>query len=161
MPSVRRARPADLGGALDVWVAANRARGRAPSPERVERVREKLADPAALTVVALDDKPIIGMALGEPGREDDGAGALVPSLLHVSMVFVEPTRQGAGIGRALLDELFALARGVGYARATLWTAQDNERARRLYVGSGMRPTGRTHQLGSYGLTVQLGIELGQ
>jgi hypothetical protein len=58
-----------------------------------------------------------------------------------------------------LDGLFAEARRAGYVRATLWTASDNDRARRLYAGSGMHPTGRTKTLASYGTVIQFGVEL--
>lgn len=75
------------------------------------------------------------------------------------MVFVEPARWGVGVGRALLDGLFAEAQRAGYLRATLWTASDNDRACRLYAGSGMHPTGRTKTLVSYGAAIQFGVEL--
>ncbi len=41
----------------------------------------------ALAFVALGPE-IVGMALAEPGRFDDGEGELDPTLLHISMVFV-------------------------------------------------------------------------
>jgi ribosomal protein S18 acetylase RimI-like enzyme len=75
------------------------------------------------------------------------------------MAFVAPARWGIGVGRALLGELFAEARRAGYLRATLWTASDNERACRLYVGSGMHPTGRRKTLASHGAVIQFGVEL--
>jgi GNAT superfamily N-acetyltransferase len=83
----------------------------------------KLADSEALLYVAVDQDSIIGMALAEPGRRADGNGPRDPSLLHVSMVFVNPAHWGLGVGGALLDELFAGARRAGYLRATLWPLQ--------------------------------------
>jgi len=158
--SVRRCRPEELDGAFAVWLAANEARGRFPSTARRARVRAKLADSEAFSIVAVDQGSVVGMALGEPGRLADGEGPRDFSLLHVSMAFVDPARWGTGVGRALLDELFAEARRAGYLRAALWTASDNERARRLYVGSGMHPTGRRKTLASYGAVIQFGVELG-
>lgn len=159
MLSVRRSLPDELVRAFAVWLAANEARGRHPSAARRARVGEKLADAAAIPVVAVDEDLVVGMALGEPGRLADGDGSPDPSLLHVSMVFVDPARWGVGVGRALLDGLLAEARRAGYARATLWTASNNERARRLYVGAGMRPTGRKKALASYGPVIQFAIDL--
>jgi GNAT superfamily N-acetyltransferase len=75
------------------------------------------------------------MALAEPGRLDDGAGELDPTLLHISMVFVHPTAQGTG-GRQL-------ARSLDYQRAGVWTYRDNTAARRLYEGVGMATTGKS------------------
>ena len=139
---VRRAVATDLEAALRVWRAANEARGRAPSPERVERVREKLRDPGALVVIGRDGDEPVAMGLAEPGRADDGAGAPIPAYGHVSMVFVHPGRWGQGHGGLVLT---ALHEG-GWARTTLWTRVDNARARRLYEKAGYRPTGRTSAL---------------
>jgi GNAT superfamily N-acetyltransferase len=158
--SVRRAGGDERDGAFSVWLAANGARGRFPSATREERVREKLADPVALLIVAVDEDSIVGMALGEPGRHADGDGPLDPTLVHVSMVFVRPGRWGEGVGSALLGELFAEARRLGRTRATVWTAVENERAYRLYARSNMHPTGRTRTLGSYGTVLQFGAALG-
>ena len=160
MLSIRRPDRGELDGVFSVWLAANEARGRIPSAGRKARVREKLVDPDALLVVAAEQESVVGMALGEAGRDADGEGPPDPELLHVSMVFVHPGRWGEGIARALLGELFAEARRLGRLRATLWTARDNERARRLYERAGMRPTGRTRALASYGAVIQFGIELG-
>jgi GNAT superfamily N-acetyltransferase len=159
MLSIRHPDRDELDGAFSVWLAANEARGRGPSAGRKARVREKLVAPDALLVVAVEQGSVLGMALGEPGREADGDGPLDPELLHVSMVFVHPGRWGEGIARALLGELFAEARRLGTFRATLWTARDNERARRLYERAGMRPTGRTRTLASYGTVIQFAAEL--
>jgi ribosomal protein S18 acetylase RimI-like enzyme len=75
-------------------------------------------------------------------REDDGAGSPIPGFLHVAMVYVAPDRWGEGIGRALTDELLALARDRGYTRAQLWTHAHNDHAQRLYEGKGFVPSGR-------------------
>lgn len=85
-------RPDELDSALSVWREANVARGAPHGRERTARVRAKLSASDALAFVAL--RPgIVGMALAEPGRFDDGAGEPDPSLLHISMVFVHPAAQ--------------------------------------------------------------------
>ncbi|MFI5907330.1 GNAT family N-acetyltransferase [Dactylosporangium sp. NPDC051541] len=142
-PLVRRAAPTDLEAALDVWRAANEARGRAPGAARVERVRAKLAAPDALVVVVVDGPETVAMGLAEPGRADDGAGALIAGYGHVSMVFVAPARWGQGLGGLVLDGLHA----GGWERTTLWTRTGNARARRLYEKAGYRATGRASTLG--------------
>jgi GNAT superfamily N-acetyltransferase len=43
---------------------------------------------------------VLAMALAEPGRTQDGAGAVVPGYGHVSMVFVHPDMWGRGLGAA-------------------------------------------------------------
>ncbi|MEV6932404.1 hypothetical protein AB0M46_49025, partial [Dactylosporangium sp. NPDC051485] len=74
MIEVRHAGTADLEPALDVWRAANEARGRAPSPARIERVRAKLRARDAGVVVARDRPPAVAMGVGEPRPADHGAG---------------------------------------------------------------------------------------
>jgi ribosomal protein S18 acetylase RimI-like enzyme len=134
-------RPDELEAAVEVWLAANRARGAPHGAERTERIRAKLAAPNAHVFVALRPE-IVGMALAEPGRLDDGAGELDPTLIHISMVFVHPAAQGMGVGSSLVPQVLDAARSLGYQRVTVWTYRDNTRARRLYERAGMAKTGK-------------------
>lgn len=88
------------------------------------------------------------MALAEPGRFDDGAGELDPSLLHISMVFVRPADQRTGVGLPLFLHVLEAARSLGYRRVDVWTARENNLARRLYERAGMTLTGKTAPLRS-------------
>ena len=151
----------DLAAALEVWRAANTARGKAPDPPRVLRVRAKLADPAATVLAATEDGATTGMLLAEPGRDGDGTGPVLPALCHVSMVFVHPAYQGRRIGLALLDELATRAVHTGQTRLSLWTGQGNERAQRLYRRAGFRPSGRIERLGTGELVLNLVRDLGR
>ncbi len=51
---------------------------------------------------------------------------------YLEDLFVDPAARGGGIGRALLDDLFALARARGFGRIYWHTNTDNARARALY-----------------------------
>jgi GNAT superfamily N-acetyltransferase len=144
----RVAQPADLSSALYVWQLANIARGKAPSQQRIARVEAKLADPAALVLVAAEDQDTVGMALAEPGRDDDGTGRPLAELCHISMVFVHPDQWGKRIGQLLLDAVAENAAGRGYTLLQVWTGQSNERARRLYLRAGFQPSGRVEDLDS-------------
>lgn len=134
--------PQELEAAVSVWRAANIARGAPHGAERTARIREKLSASDALAFVALRSE-IVGMALAEPGRLDDGDGELDPPLLHISMVFVHPAAQGIGVGSSLVLHVLDTARLLGYKRVGVWTYSDNTPARRLYEGVGMAPTGKT------------------
>jgi len=136
----------DQEPAVRVWQAANLARGLKPSPARVERVREKLRASDALLVVARSDGVVIGMTLAEQARLGDGAGAIRSGAGHVSMVFVDPLEQGAGVGRALLAGLHRGAEARGWVELAVWTRRANARAQRLYRSAGYRPTGRIREL---------------
>lgn len=147
-------RPHELDAALSVWREANIARGAPHGPERTARIRAKLSASDALPFVAL--RPgIVGMALAEPGRFDDGAGEPDPSLLHISMVFVRPDAQRTGVGLPLVLQVLDVARSLNYQRVDVWTAQENTPARRLYERAGMTLTGKSAPLLS---SVQLQYE---
>lgn len=51
---------------------------------------------------------------------------------YLEDLFVAETARGAGIGRALIDDLVALARARGWHRLYWHTDEDNARARALY-----------------------------
>lgn len=103
--------PEDVEDAVEVWRAAQAARGLRPSAVRTARVAEKCAD--ELGVVA-DDGEVVAMALGEPHRDD-------PEVLHVSMVFVHPDRQREGIGAAVLEALADEAWEQGFRHLSVWS----------------------------------------
>jgi ribosomal protein S18 acetylase RimI-like enzyme len=137
---VRQASTADLSPASAVWQAANVARGRPPSPQRIERVRQKLAEHGAVVLVAVRADQVVGMVLAEPGRSDaDGASLL--DLGHISMVFVRPDCQGEGVGGALIRGLVPIAVANGWRQLSLWTRRSNTSARRLYEREGFVSTG--------------------
>jgi len=140
MPTFSLAAPAQRSGALEAWRAANTARGDAPAPSRIARVKTKLADRSALLVVGCDGETVIAMALAEPARQDLGAGLTLPTTGHISMVFVAPERWRQGIGTQLMDYLHDQMRARGWHLASLWRRASNQPARRLYTGRGYRET---------------------
>ncbi len=140
--NVRAMRPGEIDAAVSVWHEANVARGAPHGPQRTARIRAKLSAPDALPFVAFRSD-IVGMVLAEPGRFDDGAGDLDPTLLHISMVFVRPVAQRTGVGLPLVMHVLDVARSSGYRRVGVWTAQENSAARKLYERAGMTPTGKT------------------
>lgn len=131
----------DLDGAVRVWQAANVARGKRPSPERVARIVEKLQEPTAVPYVAASHAGIVGIALLEPCRADDGVGAVVPDALHISMVFIDPLSQRQGVGSRLMRYALDSVHASGVSSVSLWTSCENTGARKLYEVLGMKPTG--------------------
>ncbi len=132
MPVFSVASPRHRRGALRVWCAANTARHETPSPARVDRVREKLEEDSACVIVGVENDEVIAVALAQPAREQNGAGAIQPGAGHVSMVFVAPDRWGRGLGGELLAALHREMPARGWLTSSLWTGAGNERARRLY-----------------------------
>jgi ribosome-associated protein YbcJ (S4-like RNA binding protein)/GNAT superfamily N-acetyltransferase len=133
---------------LEIYRAAQAARGRRPSAERLARVRQKLDD----GLLVADDQ-LRGFALGEPGRADDGAGEVVPGLLHLSMVFVHPDHQRQGVGAGLVEGLADAAWESGYREVSVWTTTPE-----FYEACGLERTARTQDVEA-GTAVQLTAEL--
>jgi ribosomal protein S18 acetylase RimI-like enzyme len=141
---IRRGGAEDIEPVVAVWLAANTVRreGLTPRSEQAARARGHVSNPEAFLLIAEDAEDVVGMVLGVQALSDDGAGAPVRGLCHISMVFVAPDYWGRGIGGRLVDALLPEARSRGYDRAQLWTQSDNARARRLYEGRGFVLSGR-------------------
>ncbi len=110
---VRPATAEDRVAAVEVWRATQAAKGLRPPAARVARVQEKVAT----GMLAVLGEPVIAMALGEGGIVE---GATVPTLLHLSMVYVHPAHQGRGVGAALVEGLADLAWARGYRTMSAW-----------------------------------------
>lgn len=137
---VRRASIEEIGAAVSVWEAANPD---STVPGHADSLRGWARDPDALLLVAESDGDVVGMVLLLPGRDRDGAGDLVPGLRHLTGLAVRPESQRSGVGSALLDTALREAAGREATRVTLWTAEDNAAAQRLFVSRGFAPTGRS------------------
>ena len=137
-----RVRPAtrlDEPAVLDVLRADGETTGRQPSKARLLRVRDKLRSPAALTLVADEDGRVVGFVHAELARADDGAGAVEPGRLHLSLLCVAPDARRAGVGRALVEALLAR-----FPAVSGWAADDA--ARGLLEACGFVTTGRTGEV---------------
>ena len=89
---------ADHEAAVLVWHAANLARLPPPTVDRVAQIWEKLADPRACLVIGRHktDGDVLAIALAEPGRAEQGAGAVIPGYGHVIYGLRAPRRVGTG-----------------------------------------------------------------
>lgn len=140
MTAVRIATGYDEVAVLALWTAARAADGRSPSDACRTRVRTKLRAPAALVLLAEDlaGQPQ-GMLLAELGRDQDGAGPVTPGLLHLSMLFVAPHHQRAGVGQVLLGRLTSR-----YPWVRGWAGAGDHTLSRCLLAAHFTPTGREH-----------------
>jgi len=75
---------------------------------------------------------------GERAVACGGIKRLGTDLGEVKRMFVAPAARGRGVARALLAELEATARSLGYARLRLDTGDRQPEARALYEAAGYR-----------------------
>ena len=114
----------DYDGALQVW---QRVEGLeiAEGDDR-EGVAQFLARNSGLSRVAVDGSAIVGVALcGHDGRRG-----------HIYHLAVDPTYQGRGLGKRLLDECLDGLRRAGVQRVIILVADDNQRGAEFWKRCG-------------------------
>ncbi|WIB25621.1 GNAT family N-acetyltransferase [Curtobacterium sp. MCSS17_015] len=127
---------------IDLWAAAVAARdGRPEDPAVRARAAEKFAAERVALVVAPgdDEHRVRGFALvTAPGT---GGGSGPADAAYLSLLAVDPSAQGSGLGRALLVAAVDAARDAGHDHCMLHALEDNATAVRLYRSAGFRPVG--------------------
>lgn len=93
--------------------------------------REFLHDPRHHLAVALEDGTVVGFASAVHYVHPDK-----PVELWINEVGVAPTHQRQGLGRRLLQTMFAHGRGLGCREAWVLTSPANGAAIRLYEAAG-------------------------
>ena len=93
----------------------------------------------ALTWVAEERGVVLGFVSAGPSRDED-EGAADGELYGI---YIEPRLVETGLGRRLFETAIGWLRKRGYAGATLWVLEGNDRARRFYGSAGWTPDGAT------------------
>jgi GNAT superfamily N-acetyltransferase len=149
---IRRAEVGDAGALAVVHVASWRAAYEGLVPDGViaelsvegrERAwRENLRDQAdrvgdrtdgVWTVVAETEAGVVGFCtVAGPSRDAD-AGERTG---EIAALYVDPTRWGRGVGRALTETGLGELGEAGFGEVTVWTLSGNARAETFYRGFG-------------------------
>lgn len=146
---IREAEPRDARAIAEVHVRSWRAayRGQLTDEyldgmtveERLEQHRRGLEEAREdwRTWVAEDAGAIAGFAVTGPSEDADATERTG----EVYAIYLDPDRVGTGLGRELFERAVGDLRDRGFASATLWVLQTNERARRFYEVAGWAPDG--------------------
>jgi GNAT superfamily N-acetyltransferase len=111
-----------------------------PFPQRwIEAIDS--SDPRATILVAEWEGRVVGFALTRPSGDTDAA----ETTGELDGFYVAPDSWGLGVGRALLASAVATLRAARFRDATLWTAAENHRPRRIYETAGWRTDGTDRQ----------------
>jgi ribosomal protein S18 acetylase RimI-like enzyme len=146
---IRRATPADAPtlGRLGAYLvgehhAFDPARFLAPRPRTEEHygefLRGEIARPDAIVLVAERAGRLLGYTYADIEGVDYMALRGPAGVLHD--IVVDPTEQGRGVGRRLLEATLAALRERGAPRVVLMTAAPNASAQRLFERMGFRRT---------------------
>jgi ribosomal protein S18 acetylase RimI-like enzyme len=143
---VRDAETGDAAGMAQVHVESWRGAYRGLIPQEVLdgldvgartnlwiRVMDRNDPVRGAVLVAEDDDRIIGFVHVRQTRDKDGDPARTGEL---TAIYLAPDAWGRGAGRALMDAAVSRLVTAGYADATLWVLDTNERARRFYTAAG-------------------------
>ena len=143
---IRAARRVDVDAIADAYVASWRAAyvdqvpqtylDRLDPADRISAIAGRISEPFPTAVlVAVNDGYIIGHAVVVPSRDDDAAPGIVG---EITAIYVRPEAWGRGAGRKLMTHALDHMRRAGFAQATLWVLDSNDRAIRFYQRSGWR-----------------------
>jgi len=147
---IRRGRKEEAAALEDVFTRAARAGWSTFLPRawfdgfdasRAKLLEALTREDGAEVLVAERDGTIEGFTVIRPSQDPDAA----PGVGELHMAFTDPGVWGAGVGRALLEATTELLRAAGFREATLWTAEANERPRRVYESAGWVPDGATRE----------------
>jgi GNAT superfamily N-acetyltransferase len=127
---IRDATPADRKAFLALWQGYLDYYGVTLSPEVTTATWARLLDPASPVKARLAE--VNGQVKGFAVHLHHPSTWVLTEDCYLEDLFVAPEARGTGLGRALIDDLIALARAKGWGRVYWHTRIDNEKARALY-----------------------------
>jgi L-amino acid N-acyltransferase YncA/predicted nuclease with RNAse H fold len=114
---------------------------------------------ASNVLVAIDGEEVLGSLFLGPWTDLESSR----HVLEVKGLAVDPTRQGEGVGAALLDAAIARAHEEGKRRLVLRVLSGNVAARHLYEGRGFKVEGSIREAflldGAYVDDLTMGLDL--
>jgi GNAT superfamily N-acetyltransferase len=127
---LRDAIPSDQADFLRLWNSYLIFYKTDLAPEVTAATWARLMDPASPVKARLAE--VDGQVMGFAIHLHHPSTWVASEDCYLEDLFVADTARGHGLGRALIDDLIALARAKGWARLYWHTNETNTRARRLY-----------------------------
>jgi phosphinothricin acetyltransferase len=144
--NIRLANPSDLPAIVELsnWGAANTAANFAVEPETLEVWQESYAktNERFPWLVAVNGDDLLGFAKASPWK-----GRCAYEFSAEITVYVQPTHQGQGIGRALYSHLLGTMQAQGYHSVLGGITQPNEASVRLHESFGMKQVALLERIG--------------
>ncbi len=128
--TLRDATPADEAAWRGLWQGFLDYYGVTLAPEITAFTWARLMDPASPLKARL--ALVEGVAMGFAIHQNHPSTWVMGDDCYLEDLFVSPDARGKGLGRALIEDLMALARTRGWKRLYWNTDHDNATARRLY-----------------------------
>lgn len=130
MTLVRDIREADTQDWRRLWAGYNDFYETAVPEEVTEHTLRRLLDPTSAMIgrIAEKDTRIAGFSVSVLHESSWTSSPIC----YLEDLFVDPTLRGAGVGRALIQDLIDLGRMRGWSQLYWLTRASNEPARRLY-----------------------------
>lgn len=127
---IRDAGPADEGEWRRLWQGFLDYYEVSLAPEVTDFTWKRLMSPESplKARLAVDGVAVLGFAI----HQHHPSTWVMGDDCYLEDLFVDPAARGKGVGRALIEDLMALARGRGWNRLYWNTDAQNETARRLY-----------------------------
>jgi GNAT superfamily N-acetyltransferase len=130
MTLIRAIRETDATAWRRLWAGYNEFYAASVPIDVTELTLRRLLDPTSAMIGRIAEREgcIAGFSISVL---HESSWTSSPSC-YLEDLFVDPNVRGAGVGRALVQDLIDLGRARGWARLYWHTQADNERARRLY-----------------------------
>jgi GNAT superfamily N-acetyltransferase len=140
---VRPATVSDRAAIGRIFVeAARNGRGHFLPPERLALLRAPAGwwEPTAgeVTLVAEQAAKLVAFARIRRSLDSDADPERTGEL---DTLYALPSSWGRGVGQFLMRAVLDALRSQGYSEATLWTAEQNQRPRRIYEAAGWQLDG--------------------
>lgn len=130
MMLIRDATPADQAAWRGLWQEFLDFYGTALTLSITDFTWARLMDPGSAMKMRL--AVVDGATLGFAIHQHHPSSWVMGDDCYLEDLFVSPAARSHGLGRALIDDLMALARNRGWHRLYWHTDRDNAAARRLY-----------------------------